>query len=240
MIIVQRAKDFSEERIDGVQKLCTYGHSFKDGTSVRAESLISLCRITVEPGSEIKNVVPKNTEVFGYVLNGKVFYQNAVTSEAKPIEKDQAYVLSCGSADNLQESVEKTEQPIELLQIMLHAQKEEDAPAFKSGSYNLLAEENQLVPIASVTGDDGALQIRQNCFVYGARLGAKRNTVDILPPGRQGLVYVIEGSLKLSRSSLGPGDSALIVEQEEVKFRSVDEDCHFVYLDLPPTARRPS
>lgn len=238
MIVVQRAKDFQTETADGVSKICAYSSSFRSALYPEIDTLVSLCTLRVDSGCAFESQYPKSTEVFSYVIDGSVYSESSLGRSQTRFGAGEAYVLSAGKNPVVQEKVQGADQPIEMIQIQLKSKRDDLEPFFEAGTYRLESEFNQLVPIASATGDDGALLVRQNCFVYGALLGANRATSDVLPPGRLGMVYLIKGHLKVGRSQLKTGDAALILDQEDINFRAVEES-HFIYMDLPPASSRP-
>jgi len=240
MILVHRADQYFNKGSPGIKRDIIFGESFPSKEKgINIDALVSFSLIALEPGKALEPVSAKGVETFGYVIRGELSHKNGLSSKEVLIRPGQAYVLSSGEGILLHEKNASSHKPVVYLHIQLQPENEKAPSRFEVGSFEFETGEGKdhLVPVASCTGDDGALRIGQNCFIYVAKLSSHKKTHDVLPPKRVGFLYLIQGSLKIGRTKLERHDAAAIVDQEDIRF-SAQNDCYFLYMDLPPTAKR--
>jgi hypothetical protein len=86
--------------------------------------------------------------------------------------------------------------------------------------------------VASPDGRNETVSMRQDVFVYTARLDAGTRTRHFLEPDRAAWIQVLRGELDLNRRVLRAGDGASVESLRRLELLAL-EDCEVLLIDLP-------
>jgi redox-sensitive bicupin YhaK (pirin superfamily) len=150
----------------------------------------------VAPGTGFGRHPHRDMEIITYVRQGAVTHRDSLGNAGR-IEAGSVQVMSAGTGIQHAERNEDTD-PLRIFQI------------WATRSFPTVADANHLVVLASGFGDEGALPIRADAKVLGAKLTQGATTSVDLAGFRHAYVVSSEGTVVVNEQRLDTGDGLAV------------------------------
>ncbi len=192
--------------------LDTY-HSFSFGDYYNPQwmgyrSLRVLNDDLVMPGMGFPMHPHKDMEIISYVLSGALAHEDSMGNR-RVVNAGEFQFMSAGSGVRHSEYNPSTSEATRLLQIWIKPTQKGATPRYAEKSM-AEAPAGSSYLIASPTGRDESIALRQNADLWLAKLHADQSIEHKLPAGQHAWVHVAEGDISLNSESLRAGDAAAI------------------------------
>ena len=172
----------------------------------------------------------ENMEILSYVIRGQLAHKDSM-GNASIIEPGEVQLMSAGTGVSHSEYNPSDQDWTHFLQIWLLPSEKETTPSYQQTLFPLEVKNNKLCLIASPTGVDGSLTIKQDACIYLSVLEKTKRVSLEIKPNRHAFVQVISGSLHVNFCVLEAGDGALIWEEDKIDIFSA-ETAEFLLFDL--------
>lgn len=170
-----------------------------------------------------------NMEIITYVRQGAITHQDSLGNKGRT-EAGDVQVMSAGSG--IRHSEYNLEPgPTKIFQLWIIPREQGGNPSWGARPFPKADRAGRFVALASgVAGDEGALPIRADARVLGARLAAGQS-IDYTPaPGRHLYLVPAEGAVEINGVRVGPGDGAAIREETSLRI-AAREDADILLVD---------
>ena len=140
-------------------------------------------------------------------------------------------LMTLGSGALHSEQNASSSEPMEFLQLWILP----DTPGLPPGiQQRQFSKEERTGRLLQVIGPDaGALKVHQDAAaVYVAALPSGTEVSHAFPSGRDGYLYLIEGTLALGQDHLSTGDAVKIREEPQLRVRAM-EPSELILVDVP-------
>ena len=193
----------------------------------------------IAPGGGFARHGHSDMEIVTYIRKGAITHRDHLGNEGRTVAGD-VQVMSAGRGI-LHEEHNFEAEATELFQIWILPAEKGGAPYWETAQFPKDDRKGRLVPLASGrSGDEGALPIRQDAAILGARLAPGDEVVHRLAPGRFAYLVAAAGTVTVNGVALGTRDAAAIHEEDEITIAvpaDAAEDAEIVLADVPPLMR---
>jgi redox-sensitive bicupin YhaK (pirin superfamily) len=172
----------------------------------------------------------KDMEIITYIIEGELEHKDSTGSHSV-IHRGEVQRMSAGTGIRHSEMNSSPDQQVKLLQIWLLPEEDGITPGYEQTLFDEAAKTNRLCPIASPSGADGALTIRQDVTVYASILTDGQSLEHPLATGRGVWIQMVAGELSVNGQSIHAGDG-LVVEGESVVALQGAKDAEFLLFDM--------
>jgi quercetin 2,3-dioxygenase len=180
-----------------------------------------------DPGTRETDV-----EILTYIISGELEHKDSLGNNT---------VLRAGDLQqwSASEGVTQTElnpsssQEAHLLQIWIRPGADGAAPpGYQQKHFPASERRGKLRLLASLTGEEGSLRIRQNARLYSGFFNAGERVEFEVPPGRRAYAHLASGSIAVNETRLNAGDGVKITRAGRFVLQS-GRDAEVLMLDLP-------
>jgi len=105
-------------------------------------------------------------------------------------------------------------------------------PRYAQKRFDEESKRGRLRLVASGSGTDGAIALRQDVNLYASVLGAGESLELDLPAGRHLWVQALRGGLDVNGKALSEGDGLAASAETKFRFRGGDAGAEFLVFDL--------
>ena len=172
-----------------------------------------------------------NFEIFSYILDGQLEHKDSM-GNGSVVSKGGVQYMSAGTGVRHSEFNPSDSEPVAFLQIWLHPNVRDEAPAYAVLSAEDIDKDGRLALILSPDGRDGSLRVKSDADVYAATLDGEQVIDFALPEGHRGWVQVARGNVEVNGQALRRGDGLAIMSSGALEF-SKGEDAEFLLFDMP-------
>lgn len=173
----------------------------------------------------------RDMEIISYVLSGALSHRDSLGNGSVILPGEIQY-MSAGSGVTHSEYNHSKDEPTHFLQIWILPDKNGYPPAYAQNPIPLEKKKNQLVLVASGTGDSGSIQIRQDVKLYASRLDAKA-LIEFNPAqDRHVWIQITQGAVDLNGETLQTGDGAAISDEPALKLTAKENHTEILLFDL--------
>jgi redox-sensitive bicupin YhaK (pirin superfamily) len=167
----------------------------------------------VAPGGGFPPHHHANMEILSYVLSGALAHRDSAGSgEDGVLRPGELQWMSAGHGiEHSEFNASKTE-PLHFLQIWIQPDRVNAAPAYAQRAFDPQARHGRWATLASPTGEDGSLAIRQQAWLRGALLSRGEAVETVLDPQRRYWLHVAQGEVEFDGRTLVAGDALGIVD----------------------------
>lgn len=165
----------------------------------------------VMPGMGFGTHPHRDMEILTYVLSGALEHKDSM-GNGRVIRPGEMQYMSAGTGVQHSEFNPSKEEAVHFLQIWVQPDQRGATPRYAEKSLNA-APEGKLNLVASKTGRDGSIAIRQDADLWLGKLGSGNRVTHTLAPGRHAWVHVAEGEVSLNGKKLSGGDAAAVDEK---------------------------
>lgn len=169
----------------------------------------------VMPGMGFGTHPHRDMEIITYILSGSLEHKDSM-GNGRIIRTGEAQYMSAGSGVQHSEFNPSKDEAVHLLQIWIQPDQKGLAPRYAEKSFSD-APTGMLHLVASQTGRDGSIAIRQDADLWLAKLGAGENVTHQLAAGRHAWIHVAEGEVTLNGKGLHSGDAGIVDEAVSLK-----------------------
>ena len=187
---------------------------------------------TIAPGAGFPTHGHRNMEIITYVLDGALEHRDS-TGRSEILRPGEVQRISAGAGITHSEYNPSISEPVHLLQIWLLPSESGGAPAYEQRTYPETSRCGRLCPVASPTGADGAIPIKQEATVYVSVLDSNDRVSHDLGPNRKAWIQVARGSIHVNGERLSAGDGAAIEGATRVDLAAAGEHSDVILFDLP-------
>jgi hypothetical protein len=183
----------------------------------------------VMPGRGFGTHPHRDMEIITYILNGALEHKDSM-GNGRVIRTGEVQYISAGSGVQHSEFNPSKDEAVRLLQIWIQPDEKGARPRYAEKSL-ANAPAGTFLLIASKTGRDGSIGIRQDADLWMAKLGNGDQVTHKLARGRHGWLHVAEGEVSLNGKQLSGGDAAA-VDEESILELSATKPSQVLLFDL--------
>lgn len=185
----------------------------------------------IQPGQGFPTHSHWNMEIITYVVEGALAHQDSMGNGSTIFPNDLQY-MSAGTGVQHSEYNHPKETATHILQIWILTREKGLAPLYGQKTFPREEKKGKLRLVASPSGAEDSVQIRQDVHVYAAILEQDHALTTTLPQGRFGWVQVVSGVLSLNGVLLKAGDGAQIEEEIQLEWIGKEKENEFLFFDL--------
>lgn len=184
----------------------------------------------VAPNTGFPTHPHRDMEIITYVLAGKLEHKDSLGTGSVILPGD-GQRMTAGSGIRHSEFNPSTKEPVHLLQIWIHPEREGLKPGYEQKSFAATGKQGKLRLIASRDADNGSVKINQDAKLYVTLLKPGESVEHEFARGRHGWVQVARGSVQLNGKKLNQGDGAAISDENKLSIKGV-QDAEVLLFDL--------
>jgi quercetin 2,3-dioxygenase len=221
MIKVRHAADRGRTRTSWLDGRHTFSFNrFYDPEYMGFRSLRVINDDIVAPGGAFGMHPHENMEILTWILSGSLVHQDSTGARGE-IRPGDVQRMSAGTGIFHSEANGSQTDPVRLLQIWLHPERDGLTPSYEDRNFPAAERRNQLRLIASPEAGDGAARIHQDARVYATLLDEGKQVELPLAEGRHAWVQVGTGSVLLNGTALNEGDGAAVSSEAALSLKAV-------------------
>jgi len=170
----------------------------------------------VLPGQGFGTHGHRDMEILSYVLEGGLAHQDSLGNGSVIVPGDLQYMSAGTGVRHSEFNASKTE-PVHFMQIWILPNEEGQPPRYDQKRFDPDTTRGRLRLVASPSGADGSIAVRQDVRMYASRLDAGQTAELTLPAGRHLWVQALRGEVDVNGKALSAGDG--LAASEETSFR---------------------
>ena len=183
----------------------------------------------VMPGAGFGAHPHRDMEIITYVLRGALEHKDSM-GNGSVIRPGNIQYMSAGSGVQHSEFNPSKDEAVRLLQIWILPDAKGLKPRYAEKSLRD-APSGKLHLMASKTGRDGSITIRQDTDLWLAKLEAGQQVSHALAKNRHAWIHVAEGEITLNGKTLSGGDAAAVSEDSQLQL-SAGKPSQVLLFDL--------
>lgn len=184
----------------------------------------------VEPNAGFDTHGHRDMEIISYVLQGVIAHKDS-EGNVKTLPAGEFQLMSAGKGIYHSEYNASDSETLRFLQIWIQPNTFGNKPGYQQKDFG---QEKGLTTIATPTGENGTLHIKQDATLHQLILDANSELSFAIESGRNVYVHQVEGVLKVDNTTLTGGDGAKVEQQDTIVFRNdSDKPTTALVFDLP-------
>jgi len=172
----------------------------------------------------------RDMEIITYVLSGKLEHKDSLGTGSVILPGD-GQRMTAGRGIRHSEANPSASEPVHLLQIWIHPDKQGYEPGYEQKSFPEDEKRGKFRLIASNDGSDGSVRINQDAKLFVAKLAPGEEIAQKLDAKRHGWLQVAQGEIELNGQKLHQGDGAAISEEKQLSVKA-SKDAEVLLFDL--------
>jgi redox-sensitive bicupin YhaK (pirin superfamily) len=185
----------------------------------------------VRPGEGFGTHGHRDMEILTYVLEGGLAHKDSMGNGSVIVPGDVQYMSAGTGVRHSEFNASKTE-PVHFYQIWILPNETGAAPRYAQKRFDRDAKEGNLRLVASPSGEDGSMAIRQDARVYAAVARPGEALSMPLAPGRHLWVQILSGRAQVDGADLEPGDGVAVSGEKGLELSAADQGAEFLAFDL--------
>jgi quercetin 2,3-dioxygenase len=186
----------------------------------------------VAPGQGFGTHGHRDMEIVSYVLEGRLAHKDSM-GNGSVIEPGDVQYMSAGTGVRHGEFNASSTEPVHFVQIWILPNATGLSPRYAQKRFDAKDREGQLRLVASGSGADGSIEIRQDVNLYAALLNPGQSVSLELPKARHLWVQALRGSAEVNGHLLSPGDGLAASEETRFGFAAAgNEPAELLVFDL--------
>ena len=170
-------------------------------------------------------------EIVSYVLSGKLAHKDSMGNGSTIVPGDVQY-MSAGTGVRHSEFNASEKEPVHFVQIWIVPDRRGYAPRYGQKTFAESEKRGKLRLVASGTGDDGSIAIRQDASLYATLLGDGVSVPLEIAKGRHLWVQVLRGEADVNRHRLAAGDGLAASDETSFTLRGAGAEAELLVFDL--------
>lgn len=163
----------------------------------------------VAPGGGFEMHGHRDMEIVSLVLDGALAHRDSLGHEGL-VRAGGVQYMSAGSGIRHSEFNASPTEPVHFLQIWIEPDAVGGTPRYADDDPTVRLDSETIVPVVTGSGRDGSIAMRADAELLLARVAAD-DVISIDDEFPAGWAQVIDGSVRIGESTLGPGDGASIL-----------------------------
>jgi quercetin 2,3-dioxygenase len=184
----------------------------------------------VQPGQGFGMHGHQDMEIVTYVLDGALQHRDSM-GNGSVLRPGELQHMTAGTGVRHSEFNPSDKEEVHLYQIWLLPERKGIRPGYEQKAFSEEERRGNLRLVASPTGEDGSLPIRQEARLYLSTLQAGETVAHALKPGLHAWLQMLRGRAALNGQVLFAGDGAAVSEEERLEIRGQD-DAEVLLFDL--------
>ena len=185
----------------------------------------------VRPGQGFGTHGHRDMEIVSYVLEGALAHKDSLGNGSVIVPGDVQY-MSAGTGVRHSEFNASATEPVHFVQIWILPAASGLPPRYDQKHFELPPGETRRALIASGTGRDGSIAIRQDVDLYAAVLAPGGEVSLDLREGRHFWAQVLRGSADVMGNRLEAGDGLSASEERRVRIAAAGYGAELLLFDL--------
>ncbi len=207
----------------------SFGHYF-DPKHMGFSELRVINDDTVTPGAGFETHSHRDMEIISFVLKGTIAHKDS-EGNVETLPAGEFQLMSAGKGISHSEFNASGTEQLKFLQIWIQPNTYGGTPGYQQKDFG---REAGLTTIATPTGENGTLQIKQDATLHQLILEPKTELKYEVKSGRRVYVHQIASELYINDTLLTPGDGAKINSEEYLSFYNNSNDqITALVFDLP-------
>jgi redox-sensitive bicupin YhaK (pirin superfamily) len=169
----------------------------------------------VMPGMGFGTHPHRDMEIITYVLSGSLQHKDSM-GNGRVIRPGEVQYMSAGAGVQHSEFNPSKDEAVHLLQIWIQPDEKSVKPRYAEKSLKDSAP-GRLNLVASKTGRDGSIPIRQDADLWVGRLDPGNQVTHELAPGRHVWVHIAKGDVSINGNRLQSGDAAAVTGESNLE-----------------------
>jgi len=172
----------------------------------------------------------QDMEIITYIIEGQLEHKDSSGGHSI-IRRGEVQRMSAGTGIRHSEMNPSADVAVKLLQIWLLPEEDGITPGYEQTLFDEAAKHNRLCPIATPSGQGGALTIRQDVTVYASCLDAGAALDHVPAEGRGVWIQMVAGELDVLGHVLKAGDAVAVEGEPTITLRAV-QNSEFLLFDM--------
>ena len=185
----------------------------------------------VKPGEGFGTHGHRDMEIVSYVLEGELSHRDSMGNGSVIVPGDVQY-MSAGTGVRHSEFNASAAEPVHFVQIWILPDAAGLAPRYDQKRFEESQKENRLRLVASGSGKNGSIAIRQDANLYASVLKPGASVSLELPQGRHLWVQGLRGGLDVNGNRLEAGDGLSASQEPDFRFAAGDYGAELLVFDL--------
>ena len=185
----------------------------------------------VAPGQGFGTHGHRDMEIVSYVLDGVLEHRDSMGHGSQMMSGD-VQLMSAGTGVTHSEFNASKEEPLHLLQMWIIPREKGTTPRYEQKRFERSELEGRLRLVVAPHGEEGALTIGQDAFLYAGCLDGEQTVEHRLLTDRSAWFHLARGSVRLSGIDLEAGDGVAISDEASLRLDR-GSWAEFVLWDLP-------
>ncbi|MEM5505148.1 pirin family protein [Shewanella frigidimarina] len=210
-------------------------HSFSFGSYYDPQHMgFSALRVinddSVSPSAGFATHGHRDMEIISYVLEGSIAHKDS-EGNVEVLPAGEFQLMSAGSGITHSEYNASSTEPLKFLQIWIQPNTLGNTPGYQQKNFGQAV---GLTTIATPTGENGTLQIKQNATLSQLILAPKSEITYQIATDRKMYVHQVAGELNIEDQQLTIGDGAKLTDMTTVTLvNPTDTQATALIFDLP-------
>ena len=210
-------------------------HSFSFGSYYDPQHMgFSALRVinddSITPGAGFATHGHRDMEIISYVLEGSIAHNDS-EGNVEVLPAGEFQLMSAGSGITHSEYNASATEPLKFLQIWIQPNTLGNTPGYQQKNFGQAV---GLTTIATPTGENGTLQIKQNATLSQLILAPKSEITYQIATDRKMYVHQVAGELNIEDQQLTIGDGAKLTDMTTVTLiNPTDTQATALIFDLP-------
>ncbi|MGP1832901.1 pirin family protein [Shewanella frigidimarina] len=210
-------------------------HSFSFGSYYDPQHMgFSALRVinddSITPGAGFATHGHRDMEIISYVLEGSIAHKDS-EGNVEVLPAGEFQLMSAGSGITHSEYNASATEPLKFLQIWIQPNTLGNTPGYQQKNFGQAV---GLTTIATPTGENGTLQIKQNATLSQLILAPKSEITYQIATDRKMYVHQVAGELNIEDQQLTIGDGAKLTDITTVTLvNPTDTQATALIFDLP-------
>ena len=202
-----------------------------DPAHVNFRALRVLNEDRVAPSAGFGTHGHNDMEIVSYVLSGALAHKDSMGNGSTIVPGDVQY-MSAGTGVRHSEFNASASEPVHFVQVWIVPDRRGYAPRYAQKTFSEGEKRGRLRLVASGTGDDGSIALRQDVSLYATLLGAGESVPLEIAPGRHLWVQALRGEAEVNGHRLAAGDGLAAEGETAFTLRGAGAGAELLVFDL--------
>ena len=202
-----------------------------DPAHVNFRALRVLNEDRVAPAAGFGTHGHSDMEIVSYVLSGRLAHKDSLGTGSTIVPGDVQY-MSAGTGVKHSEFNDSKSDPVHFVQIWIVPDRRGYAPRYAQRPFTDAEKRGKLRLVASGTGDDGSISIRQDVNLYATILGGESRVSLEIAPGRHLWVQALRGEAEVNGHRLSTGDGLAASDETSFTLNGAGAEAELLVFDL--------
>jgi quercetin 2,3-dioxygenase len=173
----------------------------------------------------------RDMEIVSYVLEGALAHRDSLGNGSVIVPGDVQYMSAGIGVRHSEFNASKTE-PVHFVQIWIVPSEAGLPPRYGQKRFDAASKRGVLRLVASGSGTDGSIAIRQDASLYASILESGGSLSLSLPAGRHLWAQALRGGLEINDRPLSAGDGLAASGEIDFRFTGGDQGAELLVFDL--------